>query len=164
MEQAIRYLENDAKTIIGVEAVNHFKKSFQDQGFTDRSLEKWPEVKRRQEGRWKGFQYGSTVRRPGTKQRKEGAITNYSPAAEARPILSGTTQELMNGIKWKQTATGVRIYASTAYAKLINEGGPMKVFGRGSATMPKRQFMGKSEVLMNRIRTIILTDVKRILK
>jgi len=163
-EQAIAYITRSVPTIMGVEAVNHFKDSFQDQGFTDRSLEKWPEVKRRQEGRWKGFQYGSTVRRPGTKQRKAGAMTNYSPAAENRPILSGTTQELMNGINWQKTATGIRVTAAAAYAKIQNQGGQMSVFGKASTRMPKRQFMGNSEVLRNRIRTIIYNDLNRIFK
>lgn len=163
-EQLIKYVSHSVPTIMGVEAVNHYKDSFQDQGYTDRSLEKWPEVKRRQEGRWKGFQYGSTVRKAGTKQRKAGAITNYSPAAEQRPILSGNTLELMNGIKWEKTASGIRVYASAAYAKIHNQGGPISIFGKKSGTMPKRQFMGKSEVLRNRIRTIIFNDINRMFK
>jgi phage gpG-like protein len=163
-EEAIAYLTRSVPTIMGVEAVNHFKDSFQDQGFTDRTVEKWQEVERRQEGRWKGFQYGSTVPRPGTKQRKAGAITNYSPAAETRPILSGNTLELMNSINWQKTATGIRVYASAGYAKIHNQGGPMSVFGKRSSTMPKRQFMGQSEVLRNRIRTIIYNDLNRIFK
>lgn len=164
ISKAIDYLENKAPTIMGVEAVNHFKDSFANQGFTDRNLVKWEEVVRRKEGRWKGFQYGSTVPRPEQKRRKDGSQTNYSPAAESREILTGQTLELMNGIDWEKTADGIRVYASAAYAKIHNEGGPMKIFGKTSGTMPKRQFMGRSEILINKLRTFILTDLHRILK
>lgn len=149
---------------MGVEAVNHFKDSFQNQGFTDKALVKWEEVERRKEGRWKGFQYGSTVARPEQKRRKSGSQTNYSPAAENRAILTGTTLELMNGINWERTAQGIRVYATGAYAKIHNEGGPMTIFGKTAGTMPKRQFIGKSEVLRNKLRTILLNDLHRILK
>ncbi|HUM50472.1 MAG TPA: phage virion morphogenesis protein [Chitinophagales bacterium] len=40
--QAVQFfLHNDIMDIIGVESVNHFKQSFEDEGFTDSSLEKW---------------------------------------------------------------------------------------------------------------------------
>lgn len=164
INRAIAYLQNDVKTIMGVEAVNHFKKSFLDQGFTDTNLEKWQEVKRRDPAStWRGFQYGSSAPKPKAK-RKSGSQTNFSPAAETRKILSGPSGQLKDGITYERTAKGVRVYASTVYSKLQNEGGPMKVFGRGGKTMPKRQFMGKSEVLRNRIRSIILKDLQNILK
>lgn len=162
--KAIAYMENTAPTIMGVEAVNHFKDSFANQGFTDRSLEKWKEVERRKEGRWKGFQYGSTVARPGSKKRNPNSQTNYSPAAEKRDILTGTTLELMNGIDWQKTATGVKVYATAAYAKIHNQGGPMTIFGSKSSTMPKRQFIGKSEVLRNKLSKMIINDLHKILK
>lgn len=41
-----RYLEHSVPTIIGVEAVNHFKESFTNEGFTDTSIVKWDNVKR----------------------------------------------------------------------------------------------------------------------
>lgn len=165
INRAISYLENEAKTIMGVEAVNHFKKSFQDQGFTDTTLVKWEEVERRKPtSTWKGFQYGSTVSKPGSKKRKPNSQTNFSPAAESRPILSGLTGQEKDGINYQRTATGVRVLASTIYSKLHNEGGPMKVFGRSGKTMPKRQFMGPSKVLRDRIRGIIIKDLHNILK
>lgn len=165
INRAISYLENDAKTIMGVEAVNHFKKSFQDQGFTDTTLVKWQEVKRRTPGStWQGFQYGSSISKAGSKKRKPNSQTNFSPAAESRPILSGSTGQLKDGINYQKTATGVRVYASTVYSQLQNEGGPMKVFGRGGKTMPKRQFMGPSKVLRDRIKSIITKDLHNILK
>jgi len=164
LDRAISYLQNDAKTIIGVEATNHFKDSFTNQGFTDGRLEKWDEVERRKPtSSWKGFQYGSNAAN-GKKRRKPSSPTNYSPSAETRPILSGPTGELMNSIQWEKTARGVRVFAATAYAKIQNEGGPMKIFGKTAGIMPKRQYMGPSKVLTDRIKRILLKDLTTILR
>lgn len=163
--QAINYLEKQAPVIMGTEALNHFKESFEKQGFTDRTLEKWDEVERRKSSSpWRGFQYGSSANRPNSIKRKPNSITNYSPAAEKRPILSGTTQELMHSLEWRKEGNGVVVISKTPYSKVQNEGGPIKVFGKTSRTLKKRQFMGKSEALRDKIRAIIYNDLKKILK
>lgn len=163
--QAISYLENQAPVVMGTEAVNHYKESFENQGFTDKSLQKWDEVERRKASSpWRGFQYGSTVPRPGKTKRRSNSITNYSPAAEKRPILSGQTQELMHSIEWRKEGNGVVVTAKTPYSKVQNEGGQIKVFGKTTRTLKKRQFMGQSQVLRDKIRAIIYNDLKRIFK
>ncbi|NBR13827.1 MAG: hypothetical protein EBU01_04495 [Crocinitomicaceae bacterium] len=40
----IKYMERDALVVIGTEAVNHFKESFDNEGFTDRTLTKWEKI------------------------------------------------------------------------------------------------------------------------
>jgi phage gpG-like protein len=40
----------EMQTIMGVEATNHFKRSFRNQGFTDNTLEKWQSRKKRERG------------------------------------------------------------------------------------------------------------------
>lgn len=165
LERAKQYLQNDVPDIIGIEAVNHFKDSFQNEGFTDTSLEKWEPVKRSDSSsRWYGFKYKSTSSRPGQTKRKEGGYSNYSDAATSRPILSGETQELMNAIDYTFDGRRVTITAHAKYAQIHNEGGDMKVFGRSGATMPKRQFMGKSEVLRKHLQQMIRKDLLNILK
>lgn len=159
------YLENDIQTRIGVESVNHFKASFENQGFTDVSLKKWDEVERRKPSSpWYGFKYKGTASRPGTKKRKKTSFSNYSPAATSRPILSGETGNLMNGIRWRKVGRQVEITANTKYAKLINEGGPMKIFGKHISKMPQRQFMGPSNALNKKIESKIMNDLKNIMK
>jgi len=159
------YLENDIQTRIGVESVNHFKESFENQGFTDSSLQKWDEVERRKpESPWYGFKYKGTAKRPGRKSRRKGGYTHYSPAATSRQILSGETGNLMNGIRWRKNGRRVEITANTEYAQLINEGGQMKVFGKHITTMPQRQFMGKSKALNKKIEAKIIKDLKRIMR
>ncbi len=42
MQQAQDFLNSgDILEIVAIESINHFKQSFEDEGFTDRSLEKW---------------------------------------------------------------------------------------------------------------------------
>ena len=164
LDKLQNYLENQVPTIIGVEGVNHFKQSFVNQGFEDERIEKWDDVKRRnQSSQWYGFQYGSRANRPGRQRRKPNSQTNYSPAATRRPILSGETQDLFNSIKWQRVANGIQFTAGTKYAKIHNEGGKIRVFGKRSATMPKRQFMGDSKVLRDRLGRMVTADIKRIL-
>lgn len=165
IDKLAKYIENDASTRIGVEAVNHFKQSFENQGFTDRNLKKWDEVERRKpESSWYQFKYGSKVARPGVKRRKENSTTNYSDAAGTRPILSGDSQELMNSIDWEKRGRGATITAATPYAQIQNEGGDINVFGKTKATIKARQFMGFSERLREKITAKIKQDIKRILK
>lgn len=165
IQRAINYLNNDAKTIMGVEAVNHFKESFKNQGFTDKTLEKWEDVERRNpQSPWYGFSYGSTVAKPGRKKRNPNSMTNYSPAATKRPILSGQSQELLNSITWTATSNGVRVFSNLKYANIQNNGGNIQIFGNADGRIPRRQFMGKSEVMRSKIRKQIITDLKKILK
>lgn len=165
INKAIRYIEQEAPIIMGTEAVNHYKESFENQGFTDQSIEKWDEVERRKPSSpWRGFQYGSTAAHPKRLKRKSSSVTNYSPAAEKRPILSGQTQELMHSIKWERNGNGVRVYSDTPYSKVQNEGGPIKIFGKASRTLKQRKFMGQSQQLRDKIRMIIINDLKQIFK
>lgn len=158
------YFDGKIQTRIGVESVNHFQESFENQGFTDSSLQKWEEVERRKpESSWYGFKYKGTAKKPGSKSRG-GKFTNYSPAATKRPILSGETQNLMNGIRWRANGKSVEVTANTKYAEIINEGGNMRIFGKHPAKMPKRQFMGKSKVLNEKIEKKVLQDLKKIMR
>lgn len=148
------YLRNDMAHDIGVQSVNHFKESFQNEGFTDEKLSKWERVKRTDpDSKWYGFQYLSSSR--GRK--------HFSTAATKRPILSGETQNLLNSIRYEHSGRRVIIKSSTPYSKIHNEGGAMKVFRKGNATMPKRQFMGDSKVLRDKIRDKVKSRIKRIL-
>ena len=159
------YMNNKTPTIIGVEAVNHFKESFENQGFTDTNLEKWDDVKRRDSSsRWHGFEYGSNANRIGVKRRKASAMSNYSHAATSRPILSGQSQNLMNSLRWEKRGRGSLITAGTPYAEIQNEGGTIKIFGKKETTMPKRQFMGRSQVLIDKLQNKIKQDLIKILK
>ena len=164
-----KVLKQDAKHIIGVEAVNHFTENFDKQSFEGK---KWKEVKRRDSSSvWSGFKYGSKTAKPDNhpsrkgssrkyKPRKSGAITNYSPTATKTPILSSQKSELENSIKYKTTGNRVIVYSDKPYADVHNEGGKIKVFGKATATVPKRQFIGNSRALQQRIINKIIKKLK----
>lgn len=117
-----QYLANDVKDDIGIVAVKHFKQSFHDEGFSNKSEKDmpWQEVQRRKKG--KG-------------------------AASQRKILTGETGDLGESISYEKSSSGVNITNPKIYAQVHNEG--LKA-GRGKGfKMPKRQFIGPS-VLMTR--------------
>lgn len=140
-----RWFNNDLPDIVGVEAVNFFEESFQNEGFTDEILEPWQEVKRR-----------SNPTRP-------------DRAAASRPILTGATGDLGRSIEYSSSPGEVRITAnptnvgsSKDYAAAHNEG--TKTAGRNNnVTIPKRQFVGESKTLDKKIDNITEEKAMKIL-
>lgn len=47
LDEIRRYREQELPDIIGTEAVNHFRESFANEGFTDETTTKWKDVKQR---------------------------------------------------------------------------------------------------------------------
>ena len=170
-----RYLDDDAPRIVGTEAVNHFKKSFDDEGFTDASLEEWKPSKRTKSNSvWYGFQYQARTRPPSNhprrrkakgpyRARKSNPITNYSPAATKRRTLTGQTGDLKESIEYRRRGDKVIVGSNLPYAKVHNEGETIRVFGGKSVTVPKRQFIGDSIKLTAKIKHELNKDIKRFL-
>jgi len=137
-------------------AVLHFKQSFQDEGFTDEKLEKWKEVKRRQ-----------------SPSRADLANANL-------PILTGTG-DLGRSIQSKVEPGKVTVISDVPYAKAHKDGfsGTVSVKAHerkrkdgGSsnirahsrnANIPKRQFIGDSKVLDDKIKNVITDELDKIL-
>jgi len=143
--------------LVGGMHVDGFKESFDKQGFNDSGAAQWQDVKRRIPGSgWYGFQYGNTAK--GKK--------NFSPSATTRSILLGHgSVGLRESIFLKRASRGRIVIASPLpYAKLHNEGGSMRIFGKTSGTMPKRQFMGNSKLLNKRAKLIITKRINNIMK
>lgn len=121
------FVSSDYPTIIAVEAENHFKRSFDNQGFTDTVLQKWK------------------VRDVDTNPQ------NYSKKqiaqSKSRAILIGNNSgdKLRDSIHTIISPSHITITSNKAYAQIHNEGGKA---GRNlSANIPKRQFIGHSTVL-----------------
>jgi phage gpG-like protein len=91
------FFQRDAKRIIRIEGIRHFKKSFQDEGFTDAVLEKWPDI---------------TPARKKEKRRGNGSLP---------PILTDTG-DLGNSITGEETSQGVTFSSDKVYAQRHNEG------------------------------------------
>lgn len=136
LKAAQDYLRKDVKKVIGVEAVNFYKKSFRNEGFTDRSLTKWKEVKRRENPKTKG-------------------------AAKTRKILTGDTKQLSDGLEYRVSSGGVSISSDVVYAAVHNRGG--KAGRNKAAEIPKRQFVGQSDTLNKTLETEIEADLTNIL-
>lgn len=140
---------DDIRDIIGVEAVNHYKKSFTDEGFTDKVLNPWQDVKRRDKtSQWYGH---------------SGQTGKFSAARTTAAVLSGETRELANAITYRKTERGVRISNDKAYASVHNYGGRAKIYGKKEFQMPQRRFIGRSSVMITNINAKIKREVTRIL-
>jgi phage gpG-like protein len=117
------FMTGDALKIVGIEAKKHFQEGFQTdhQGFTDDHLEKWKPLT------------PATVKR---KTRKNGTTP---------PILTDKGH-LRDSIDWEGDYNDQVVIMSSdlPYAEVHNEGG-------GPKNMPKRQFMGPSKQLEEKI-------------
>lgn len=141
---------DDIKDVMGVEAVAHFKQSFDNEGFTDESKQPWADVKRRDpDSDWYGH---------------SGQTGKFSAARTTAKILTGETNELKESIYFARTETGVRVYNEKPYAHVHNFGGMAKVYGKKAFQMLARPFIGPSKTMMTNIRTEISTRIKSILK
>lgn len=159
LEKAMRlreYLQTKAGRIIGVLAVQHFKKSFRDEGFTDDVLVKWTPSRRKAKGR--------------------GAYAS-------RPTLT-QSGALADSIDYRTDLNKVYVGTSKPYARVHNEGlritglqivrAHSRRMGRKTVSvrahkrnvnfkMPKRQFMGRSKVLTQKIVKKLDEDIRNIL-
>ena len=124
---------------IGKIAVDHFTENFQVEGFVDEATEPWKEVNRRLNPRVRG-------------------------ARAIRKILTGDTTDLGRSIK-HEPGPGpdqVTVYSDKPYAAAHNEGTTNA--GRGhSTTIPKRQFIGHSQKLDEKIKKKIEEALDKVL-
>ncbi|HHT23159.1 MAG TPA: virion morphogenesis protein [Bacteroidales bacterium] len=140
----------EIKDMLGVEAINHFKQSFLDEGFTDEKLEKWSEVERRKpETPWYGH---------------SGQTGKFSQARTTAKILSGETRELANAFSYVRTQDGAKITNDKSYAAVHQFGLPAKIYGKKSFIMKPRPFVGKSVILINKIQDNIRKRFIEIIK
>jgi phage gpG-like protein len=114
----------------GVKAVNHFKKSFRDGGFTDNSLDKWPSRKSKKD------------------------------SGRAILVKSGNLRRSIHVSKTNKSKLSLIVSTSgVSYAKIHNEGGTGLAFGKHPFKMPKRQFIGGSYKLNEDVVKIIKKNV-----
>jgi phage virion morphogenesis protein len=151
LRTAIAFIKTKVPDIIGTESVNHFRESFQDEGFTDKSLSKWKDVKRRDpSSKWYGFSANRKSRR--------------SEAATSRKILSGESKDLAESITYSKAPGHIIIESDKPYAEVHNDGGKAKIFGKKEFTMPARKFIGPSEDLDQKIDDKMTRELDKIFK
>ncbi len=147
---AFEQLKRDLPPVLGNMGQNFFRRSFENQGFTDKALEKWREVKRRT---------------PGTlayKYPKKNAGDRH-----VRAILVGIGSK--GGIHLRQSVNSSLKRASWeeilwsvphVYASVHNDG--LRA-GRGAGfIMPKRKFMGYSYVLLKDMDRVIRLKMRNL--
>lgn len=151
MAEMKAYLEGgDVRELMAGLAIEHFRDSFHREGFVDKVVNPWQEVKRRQpDSPWYGH---------------SGQTGKYSQARTTAPILSGETGHLANAFEYVPTERGVTIRNTATYAAVHQYGLPAKVYGKTPFRMPKRPFMGQSEKLSGEIREEIIRDLVDIIK
>ncbi len=150
LEEIKQFVEGeDIKIILGREAINHFQASFDNEGFTDKTLHKWREVKRRlPNSPWHGH---------------SGQTGKFSPAHTTAKILNGQNKELRNAFSYESIEQGVKIINTKPYAAVHQYGLPAKIYGKKTFQMPARPFVGNSEILTSNINGKIKREFKRIL-
>ena len=130
-----RALERTIPVKVGREAKNHFQENFLKGGFVDKGLHPWQRSKRQ-----------------GT---SKGAKGSY------KTLLSGRNH-LYSSINYRAEPYRVTLTNDVPYARVHNEG--LRA-GRGKGfTMPRRQFMGESHELTQKITKLIESEIGRILK
>lgn len=144
----------DLQRIIGVEGLNHFDKSWDNQGFTDKSLKKWD---KRQ---WNK-----------SKTKKKGGLRKdykrFKAKDKGRKILMSHKTDtrgkhLRHSITYRVVGTKVIFTADQPYAQVHNEGGKA---GRGIGfVMKKRQYMGASHKLDQKIKKKLDRELDKIFK
>ncbi|GHV31584.1 hypothetical protein FACS1894177_06500 [Bacteroidia bacterium] len=148
MEEINTFVRDDVGDIVGVEAVNFFKDSFEKESFDGNP---WQEVERRKpDSPWYGF--------------SAGAKKNFSEARTTAKILSGETGELKEAITYRKEPGMVVISNEKPYAAVHNYGLPAKIFGKKTFQMPKRTFMEHSDDLQEKIEDKITEKMINILK
>lgn len=149
--EAKYFITGELPRDIGKIAEDHFRESFQNEGFTDETFVRWEEVQRRKEENQKIVRN----RKTGKKSSK------YSQKQRTSPILTDTG-DLGDSIRWNGSTRNITIGSDLAYAQIHNEGG---MAGRGNKVkIPKRQFMGPSRQLDKKIEKKIIRGIDIIFK
>lgn len=120
---------------IGNEAKNHFVGSFRLQGFQDKTVEKW---------------------KPRKKEDKR--------AGRAILVKSGDLRRSIRRENLNKMKLSVTIATDLPYARIHNEGGMGKAWGKHPFKMPKRQFIGGSFVLNQKVKKTITSRLDKLFK
>lgn len=147
-----KFIQEDALRIVETEALNHFQNSFVYQGFTDKSLVKWPARKvPRRKGK---LITGKTLEK--WKAKNEGRALLISHASDT----NGT--HMANSIVSELAPGKVTVIVDKPYAQVHNDG--LRAGRPPGFTMPRRQFIGPSEKLEQKIQAKFEKEIDKLIK
>lgn len=145
-----RYIRVNAPVIIGTEAKKHFRDSFQNEGFTDAVLQPWKEVKRRMPD--------------ALKKNKNGSVSKRQPRDQRRKILVDSGH-MRDSIGYDINGNEIEVGTDDNVGKVTAHNEGTTTAGRSrSVVIPKRQFIGTSQVLNKKIESRFTADINNILK
>ena len=148
-----KFVQEDALRIVETEALNHFQNSFVYQGFTNKSLVKWPDRKipRRKNGK----QITSkTLEKWKAKNQDRALLISHASDTKGTHMANSITSELAPG--------KVTIVVDKPYAQVHNDG--LRAGRPPGFTMPQRQFIGPSEKLEQKIQAKFDKEIDRLIK
>lgn len=162
LKQAMTFIERDLPDVVGVEGVNHFKESFQNEGFTDSSLTKWA-PRRSKAANGRKILTGDTQELGESIDYKKNGnvVTFYSDKLYAQIHNEGGTIQVTDQMR-------KFFWAKHAQA---SEGGLQEIADQWKwmalakkIVIQKRQFMGDSQQLMLNIDAKVGRELDKIFK
>lgn len=164
LQQRIKQLQNELRNrlpkVLAAQAERHFKQSFRDQGFTDRALVRWRPSR--------GVKAGRTLRRSGllfNSIRIARADAGGIVIVAGGPYVPYARIHNEGGTIQRQVTR--RAHQRKAHRRgrsLVKEHSVRRHQARLNVHLPKRQYMGKSQVLDTAMRNGILNSVQRIMQ
>ena len=147
-----KFVQEDALRIVETEALNHFQNSFVYQGFTDKSLVKWPA---RKIPKRKGKPItGKTLEKWKAKNQGRALLISHTSDTKGTHMANSITSELAPG--------KVTIVVDKPYAQVHNDG--LRAGRPPGFTMPQRQFIGPSEKLEQKIQAKFEKEIDKLIK
>lgn len=147
-----KFVQDAAPRIIETEALNHFNDSFTYQGFTDKSLAKWP---KRKAPKRKGKPItGKSLERWKEKDQGRAILVSHANDAKGTHLKDSITGEITPG--------KVTITVDKPYAQVHNDG--LRAGRPPGFTMPQRQFIGPSEKLEQKIHAKLEKEIDKLIK
>lgn len=157
-----KFLQDDALRIIKEEALIHFNNSFTYQGFTDKNLVKWP--KRKVPKRNGKPITGKTLERWRAKDQGRAILVGHSDDTKGTHLMTTITGELAPGMVtiYVDKENNKKSESTIGYAQVHNDG--LKAGRPPGFTMPKRQFIGPSEKLEQKIQAKFEKEITKLIK
>lgn len=169
LEQKARASFEASLILIGNEARNHFKQSFINQGFEDKSVEKWQprkvEDKSKKGNRAilvkSGHLRNSIRLETINKANLSVRIATRLPYAQ----IHNSGGVINKGVRTGQIYFRIKKDGTSRFAKKRNSNFQQKaVFDSHTINMPKRQYIGNSFVLNQKIKRILYNQMSKIFK
>lgn len=146
------FLKSTALDVVEVEVLNHTEASFENEGFTDTSLQKWKK-------RTTIDNKGRNITRYRTNRvGRKGDLNSYGRKTKGRAVLTGHNtggNKLRASYRATRFSGGVRFATDKPYAKRHNE---------GLDGMPKRKHIGPATVTDQRIKNKWDKQIAKIMK